>query len=174
MGILMTIIVMGVSGSGKTTVGRRLADALGGSFHDGDDFHPPENVRKMASGEPLSDADRWPWLEAIRSFIQESRAKDTVTVIACSALKKTYRQLLSGNGNDVVWIFLRGDYELIRERMEARSDHFFDADLLQSQFDALEAPGEEEAIVVDVDATPDAIAEEIMEQLPESLVRRRD
>ncbi len=174
MGILMTIIVMGVSGSGKTTVGRRLADALGGSFHDGDDFHPPENVRKMASGQPLTDADRWPWLKAIRSFIEARTREDDVTVIACSALKQSYRDVLSGDEEDLVWIFLRGDYELIRERMEARSDHFFDADLLQSQFDALEAPGEEEAIVVDVDATPDAIAEEIMEQLPESLVRRRD
>ncbi len=170
----MTIIVMGVSGSGKTTVGRRLADALGGSFHDGDDFHPPENVRKMASGQPLTDADRWPWLKAIRSFIEARTREDDVTVIACSALKQSYRDVLSGDEEDLVWIFLRGDYELIRERMEARSDHFFDADLLQSQFDALEAPGEEEAIVVDVDATPDAIAEEIMEQLPESLVRRRD
>ncbi len=169
----MTIIVMGVSGSGKTTVGRRLADALGGSFHDGDDFHPPENVRKMASGQPLTDADRWPWLKAIRSFIEARTREDDVTVIACSALKQSYRDVLSGDEEDLVWIFLRGDYELIRERMEARSDHFFDADLLQSQFDALEAPGEEEAIVVDVDATPDAIVEEIIEQLPEDDIRKR-
>lgn len=168
----MTIIVMGVSGSGKTTVGQRLADALGGTFHDGDDFHPPENVRKMASGEPLNDADRWPWLRAIRSFI-EKRVRDDVTVIACSALKHTYRDLLSGDEDEVVWIFLRGDYELIRERMDTRHDHFFDADLLRSQFDALEAPGDEEAIVVDVDDTPEAIVDEIIEQLPDDRIRKR-
>ena len=168
----MVIIVMGVSGSGKTTIGRRLAERLDGTFHDGDDFHPPANVNKMASGQPLTDADRWPWLRAIRSFIDERRPADPVTVVACSALKQAYRDALMGNGDATVLVYLRGDVDLIQERLETRADHFFDADLLASQFEALEPPAPDDAITVDIDAPPDAIVRTIIRQLPADRLRK--
>jgi len=162
----MVIVLMGVSGSGKTTVGTRLADRLGWTFADGDDFHPPANVEKMSRGEPLTDADRWPWLRAVRDFIAERLEADAPAVVACSALKAAYREVLLEDNDGAELVYLRGDYDLIRDRMEARSDHFFDAELLDSQFEALEPPSAEEAYVVDVDAPPDAIVHTIRDRVP--------
>ena len=162
----MVIVLMGVSGSGKTTVGTRLADRLGWTFADGDDFHPPANVEKMSRGEPLTDADRWPWLRAVRDFIAERLEADAPAVVACSALKAAYREVLLEDNDGAELVYLRGDYDLIRDRMEARSDHFFDAELLDSQFEALEPPSTEEAYVVDVDASPDAIVDTIRDRVP--------
>ena len=164
----MVIILMGVSGSGKTTIGTRLAKTLGWSFADGDEFHPESNVEKMRRGEPLTDEDRWPWLRAIREFIDERLEAQNPVVVACSALKPAYRKVLLEGTDDVHLVYLRGSYDLIRERMEARSDHFFDAELLESQFEALEEPAADEAIIVDIDATPAEIVERICEAVPSS------
>ena len=158
------LVLMGVSGSGKTTVGTQLADALGWPFVDGDDFHPEANVEKMASGQPLTDDDRWPWLRAIRDFIHERLERGEPALVACSALKGAYRDVLL-DGNDGAYIVhLSGSYNLIRERMEARTDHFFDAEMLQSQFDALEVPDAEDVLTVSIDQPPRAIVQEIQER----------
>jgi gluconokinase len=162
----MVIILMGVSGSGKTTIGQRLAERLGWTFADGDAFHPEANVEKMSRGEPLSDEDRWPWLRSIRDFIGDRLADEAPAVVACSALKAAYRDVLLDGNEDAELVFLRGSYDLIRKRMKARTDHFFDADLLNSQFDALEEPSPEEALIVDVEASPTEIAKTICEELP--------
>jgi len=162
----MVIVLMGVSGSGKTTVGTRLAEALGWTFADGDDFHPSANVEKMRRGEPLTDADRWPWLRALRDYIGERLATDAPAVVACSALKAAYREVLLDDNPGAELVYLRGDYALIRERMEARPDHFFDAEMLDSQFEALEEPAPDEALVVDIDAPPDEIVDTIRRRLP--------
>jgi len=161
------VVLMGVSGSGKTTVGRRLANALGWDFFDGDDFHPERNVEKMASGRPLTDADREPWLRAIRDFIHDRLEEGKPAVVACSALKDAYRDVLRDGNEGLRVVYLKGSYDLIRQRMEARTDHFFDADMLQSQFDALEPPDADEVLTVSVDASPDAIVRDIRERLPE-------
>lgn len=158
---------MGVSGSGKTTVGTRLADALGWEFFDGDDFHPAANVEKMAAGEPLTDDDRWPWLRSIRDFIHARVEEEEPAVVACSALKESYRNVLLNDNDGARIVYLQGAYELIRQRLEARTDHFFDAAMLQSQFDALEEPDPDEGLTVSIDRSPDAIAREIRRRLPE-------
>ncbi len=157
---------MGVSGAGKTTVGQRLADALGWDFADGDDFHPDANVEKMRRGVPLTDADRWPWLRAIRAFIEERLATDEPAVVACSALKAAYREVLLDGNDGAQIVYLKGSYALLRRRMEARTDHFFDAEMLDSQFEALEEPGPEAALTVSVDAPPDAIVRTICREMP--------
>jgi gluconokinase len=162
----MVIILMGVSGSGKTTVGTRLADALGWTFADGDDFHPEANVDKMSRGEPLTDADRRPWLRAIRDFIAERLAAGEPAVVACSALKESYRTVLLDGNDGAHLVYLRGSYDLIRRRMAGRSDHFFDAELLDSQFEALEEPSPDDALIVDVDASPPALVRTIRRELP--------
>lgn len=136
----MIVIVMGVSGAGKTAVGKRLAGALGWDFIEGDDYHLPESVAKMQRGVPLTDEDRLPWLDALRDVIENYRTEGRSAVIACSALKQHYRQRLQRGDDDVHFIYLKGPFDLIRKRLQARRDHFFDADLLQSQFDALEEP----------------------------------
>lgn len=162
----MILVLMGVSGSGKTTVGIALAERLGWPFVDGDDFHPPANVDKMARGAPLTDADRWPWLQTVRSFIDERIERGESTIIACSALKQAYRTVLRDGAEDAVrFVYLRGDFDLIRERMRRRKNHFFDADLLASQFDALEPPNSDDAITVDIDQPPDAIVDAIVDEL---------
>jgi len=132
-------IIMGVSGSGKTTIGKALAKALDMPFYDADDFHPPDNVDKMQAGQPLTDADRRPWLEDLAKQIQHWCEKRG-GVLACSALKESYRQLLMSSGVPVQWIYLKGELELIQQRMHARDDHFMPTTLLQSQFDTLEEP----------------------------------
>jgi len=162
----MVIVLMGVSGSGKTTVGTRLADALDWTFADADDFHPEANVDKMRRGEPLTDADRWPWLRAIRDYVRTRLANEDPAVVTCSALKAAYRDVLFDEVDGAELVYLRGSYDLIRKRLEARTDHFFDADMLDSQFEALEPPSDDEALIVDVDASPEAIVDTIRHRLP--------
>ncbi|NBC07815.1 MAG: AAA family ATPase [Bacteroidetes bacterium] len=135
------IYIMGVSGSGKTTVGQALAAATGIAFYDADDFHPPANVEKMQAGQALTDQDRAGWLAAIHQFALEQIERGRSVIIACSALKQRYRQQLSaGIEQNVRWVWLDGSYALIRERMEKRAGHFMPPALLQSQFDTLEPP----------------------------------
>ncbi|WP_286134852.1 gluconokinase [Neptunicoccus cionae] len=159
------IVIMGVSGCGKSTVGAALAKRLGGMFQDGDDFHPGANIRKMSNGEPLTDADRWPWLDRVG---QELGGPDHgCLVMACSALKTAYRDRLRQQaGREVVFVLLQGSQEFIAQRMQARSGHFMPPDLLQSQFDALEAFGPQEtAVTVDIVESVDDIVEQICQGL---------
>ncbi len=135
------VVVMGVSGSGKTTVASLLAGRLGWEFEDGDDFHPAANVEKMQSGSPLTDEDRWPWLAAIAAWIDKVRAEGRHGVVTCSGLKRAYRDVLVGGRPDVRLVYLKGDRELIGRRMAARHGHFMPTSLLDSQFRTLEEPG---------------------------------
>ena len=158
------VVVMGVSGSGKTTIGERLADVLDWPFYDADDFHPEANVEKMQRGEALTDADRMPWLHALRDLIARCLAERTSAVLACSALKASYREILiEGGGEAVVFVYLSGTQKLIKARLAARHGHFFDASLLESQFAALEEP--EDAIVVEIAGEPEALVADIQEAL---------
>lgn len=158
------IIVMGVSGSGKTSIGRSLAEHLGWDFYDADDFHPPENVAKMANGIPLDDSDRAPWLASLHDLISSSLKEDRPGVLACSALKERYRQqLLEGNEN-VQIIYLKGSYDLIWSRMEKRTDHYMKPHMLKSQFDALEEPVN--ALTIDVSMPVDEIVQSTLEHVP--------
>lgn len=154
---------MGVSGSGKSTIGVKLAAATGGEFFDGDDFHPQANIEKMHAGIPLTDEDRLPWLERLRQLIEEQEKKSSPTVIACSALKKTYRLILDPGDTKVKIVFLQGSFSLIAERMENRKNHFMPESLLKSQFDALEQP--EDAITADISQEPDVIVAELRGKL---------
>ena len=154
----MVIVLMGVSGSGKTTIGRGLADALGWKFYDGDDFHPRANVAKMARGEPLDDDDRAPWLESLRDLIRSCLARGESAVLACSALKRSYREYLLIDEN-VGLVYLKGDYELIEERLEGRRGHYMKPKMLDSQFAALEEP--ERGLTVDISLPPEKIIETI-------------
>ena len=152
---------MGVSGSGKTTIGRLLARRTGWVFHDADDYHGADNVQKMRRGIPLTDADRIPWLESLRRHIvAPSLENGEPTILACSALKASYLQRLGAGDPRVRVIYLKGDYRLIRERVQHRAGHFMGADMLASQFEALEEPGN--AVVVDAADSPDVIVDEIM------------
>jgi gluconokinase len=157
------IVLTGVSGSGKTTLGRKLAEKLDWDFYDADDFHLHTNLEKMARGIPLTDEDRWPWLDRLRHLILELIEKDHQAVVACSALKTSYRERLLRDTRHTQLVYLRGDYELIKRRMEARQDHFFEAGMLKSQFEILEEP--RESIIVNIDAQPDVIVEEIIKRL---------
>lgn len=159
----MVLIVMGVSGSGKTTVGRALAAALGWAFADADDHHPPANVAKMRRGEALDDDDRQPWLEALRALIDEHLARREPLVLACSALKQRYRDVLAGGVAPVRFVYLRGSFDVIAERMRHRTDHYMPPSLLESQFAALEEPTD--AIVVDADAPVDEVTARIIDVL---------
>jgi carbohydrate kinase (thermoresistant glucokinase family) len=160
------VIVMGVSGSGKTTVAAMLAGALGVAFLEGDDLHPRANVEKMRSGRPLTDDDRWPWLGAIAARIDEWRAGGKGGVVTCSALKRAYRDVLVGDRPDVRLVYLKGARTLIHERLAMRHEHFMPIGLLDSQFATLEEPGPaERPIVVDVGGSPEQIVDEIIRQL---------
>jgi gluconokinase len=151
MGSPTILVVMGVSGSGKSTVGQPLAERLGWDFEEGDDLHPRANIEKMARGEPLDDADRAPWLEAVRGWIDRELAAGRSGMIACSALKRAYRDRLSQGRPEVRFVYLRGDEPVIRERVEHRRGHFMPPELLHSQFETLEEPTpDERPIVVDV------------------------
>ena len=143
----MIVLMMGVCGSGKTTTGKALAEALGWPFFDGDDFHPESNVAKMAAGQPLTDADRWPWIERIAEAMRGVLDRGGSAVFACSALKSAHRQRMQRAG-DVRVVFLDGDTETIGPRLSARTQHFMPASLLPSQFAALEVP--DDALVVDI------------------------
>ncbi|WP_316177162.1 MULTISPECIES: gluconokinase [unclassified Bradyrhizobium] len=160
------LVIMGVSGSGKSTIGQALGQRLGWRFEDGDSFHPPANVAKMSAGHPLTDEDRWPWLQAIAAEIARCRTAGQHIIIACSALKKAYRDILVGGRNDVRMVYLQGSQELIGERMSHREGHFMPPGLLASQFATLEPPGAaEHPITVSVDAPVAAIVDDIMQQL---------
>jgi len=158
----MVIILMGVSGSGKTTVGRLLSEDLGWKFYEGDDFQPSANVEKMRRGIPLDDADRRPWLELLRELIRNCLERGDSAVLACSALKKSYREFLRIE-NKVVFIYLKGDYEVIQKRLRERLGHFMNPDLLDSQFEALEEP--RAAMCIDVSANPREIVDSIKSRL---------
>jgi gluconokinase len=151
----MIVVVMGVTGAGKTTVGQRLAAALGAAFLDADDYHPPENVAKMRAGTALTDADRQPWLERLNALLREQAARGASVVLACSALKGAYRTTLLAEVPAARLVYLRGGRDRIAARLATRQGHYMDPALLDSQFAALEEPTD--AIVVDVGGAPEAI-----------------
>jgi len=159
----VVIILMGVAGAGKTTLGKRLAQALGWRFVEGDELHPPANVAKMAAGTPLTDEDRAPWLERLREVILDTLARGEDAVVACSALKQRYRRLLTVDPARVRWVYLWAPREVIASRLAQRTGHFMPPSLLDSQFAALEAPGE--ALQVDVTPGPDEVVATIRERL---------
>jgi gluconokinase len=152
----MIVVLMGVSGSGKTAVGELLARALGWPYIDADDYHPPANVEKMRSGHPLTDADRWPWLDRLNELMLAQDAKGQSTVVGCSALRQAYRDRLAKGLTDVRWVHLRGSFELIMSRLETRKHRYMPASLLQSQFDALEAP--QDGLTIDISDPPEVLA----------------
>ena len=158
----MIVVVMGVAGSGKTTIGKMLADAIACPFLEGDSLHSRANVEKMSRGIPLTDADRAPWLSAIHARMVEARDRGHSLVVGCSALKQSYRNVLA-NGLPITWVYLKGSPELIRSRLLHRTSHFMKADMLASQFAALEEPSD--ALVVDVSESPAAIVERILPEL---------
>jgi gluconokinase len=160
------LIVMGVSGSGKSTVASHLAERLGWAFEDGDHFHPASNVAKMSAGHPLDDEDRWPWLQAIADEIGRVCEAGGHVVIACSALKRAYRDVLLRGRDDVRFIFLDGSKALISERLAARKDHFMPPGLLDSQFKTLERPqADERPITVPIDAPVETVVDNIVAHL---------
>jgi carbohydrate kinase (thermoresistant glucokinase family) len=161
------VVAMGVSSSGKTVVGEAIARRLHAPFLDGDDYHPESNIKKMSAGTPLTDADRWPWLERLGKALHEAAAPKGIAVGACSALKRSYRDYLTkAAGEPVVFVYLDGSYELIDSRMKARKNHFMPESLLKSQFATLEPPGPGENFVdVKIDGTPDQIADVALKQL---------
>lgn len=160
---VQVIIVMGVEGSGKTTIGRMLADSLGWQFHDADDFHSPQAKQKMASGIALTDDDRRPWLEALRGLISRHLRDGIRMVLACSALKASYREMLTIDPDKIVFVYLRGDIELIRKRLQERTGHYAGVSLLASQFEALDEP--RDALTVDIADTPGHIVTSIRSAL---------
>jgi gluconokinase len=155
----VVIIVMGVAGAGKTTVGQRLAGALGWPFYDGDDFHPPANIEKMRQGIPLTNTDRDLWLTTLQRVISDRVHRKQSAIVACSALKQAYRDRLHNGLAEVCFVYLNGDYTLIFQRLQARQGHFMPADLLASQFATLEEP--QGVFTVDVAQEPDVIVERI-------------
>jgi carbohydrate kinase (thermoresistant glucokinase family) len=160
------VVVMGVSGSGKSTIGSLLALRLHWEFEDGDWFHPPSNVEKMHRGIPLTDEDRGPWLQAIAAWIDETRRKGGHAVVTCSALKRRYRDILIGDRVDVRLVYLKGDEALIARRIATRHEHFMPQSLLHSQFEALEEPGDDEnPITVSIDAPPREIVARVLSAL---------
>jgi gluconokinase len=161
----VTIIIFGVSGAGKTTVGNLLARELGWHFLEADDFHPAANIEKMRSGHQLTDEDRWPWLERLRQQIERSLAAGQNAVLACSALKRAYRDRLRVS-DEVKFVFLRGDHALVEKQLRSRHGHFMNAALLQSQFDDLEVPQpDENVLTIELGRTPEVIVERIKTKL---------
>ena len=162
VGLLMIIVLMGVTGSGKTTVGRLLAGDLGWAYLDADDFHSEQNIRKMKSGTPLNDDDRRPWLESLRETIQDYLSRNENAVLACSALRESYREFLLLDER-VKFVYLKGDYRMIQERLAERRGHYMDPALLDSQFETLEEPTE--SLRIDASSDPAAIVSIIRNEL---------
>ena len=161
----MVIIIFGVSGAGKTSVGELLARELGWRFYEADDFHSPANIEKMRRGVPLTDDDRWPWLENLRELIKRCIAANENAVLACSALKRVYRNHLRVSA-EVKLVFLRGDYELVAKQLRHRRGHFMNPELLRSQFADLEEPQTEEGVLtIELGRTPRELVEEIKSKL---------
>jgi gluconokinase len=162
MSVTGQFVVMGVSGCGKSSVAEELAKATGGDFLDADDFHPPANKAKMAAGIPLCDEDRWGWLDALNTELRTRSATTTPLFLACSALRRVYRERLSAGLPSLRFLYLQGSKELIRSRMEARSGHFMPPALLDSQFSALEEPTDQEAVVISIDQPLDGVVEGLL------------
>lgn len=160
----MILVLMGVSGSGKTTVGKILAERLGWSFVEGDDFHTPSNIAKLHAGIPLNDDDRAPWLAALEQRIDEARERGESLVLACSALKHRYQAYLRHDRDDIHYVWLEGSEELIRERLKGRKGHFMNPSLLDSQFQTLEPP--DGALRVEIGPPAEDVADEILRRLP--------
>jgi gluconokinase len=161
----MILIAMGVSGAGKTRIGELLAERLHCGFTDGDAFHSEANKKKMHDGIPLTDEDRWPWLRTIRAAIEEKQRAHETAVFTCSSLKRSYRDILRGTDRDVCFVYLKGSFEVLHERLASRTGHFFDPSLLQSQLDTLEEPQQDEAITVSIELAPEQIVDEVVKQM---------
>ena len=160
------VVVMGISGSGKTTIATALAERLGWTFAEADEFHPAANIAKMSAGTPLTDDDRWPWLQAMRDWMGGEARAGRSTVVTCSALKRSYRDLLDGAEGDVRFVHLSGDTELILERMKTRSGHFMPASLLPSQISTLEPLDDgERGLTLENTGTPDEVTTRIVDEL---------
>lgn len=151
---------MGVSGSGKSTVGKLLSDRTGWTFYDADDFHSSEAIKKMSQGIPLTDSDRQPWLEKLKNLIEATFAANQNAILACSALKSDYRKTIQGDYQEITWIYLRGDYNCLLSRLKQRQGHYFNADLLHSQLETLEEPAT--TLTFDVSLSPQAIVKKIL------------
>lgn len=157
----MIIVIMGIAGSGKTTVGELLAEKLHWPFYDADDFHPKSNIDKMRKGFPLKDDDRWPWLQILKNNMAEwNRAGNAI--LACSALKEAYREILNEKVNDVKWVLLNGSRQIVEERITKRAGHFMKAGLIDSQLQILEIP--EYALILDVNQSPEELTGSIIEK----------
>lgn len=157
------LLLMGVAGCGKSTIGQRLSRRLGWEFRDADSFHPPANIEKMSSGTPLTDDDRWPWLDAIAAWIDDHAEAGTPAIVTCSALKRAYRARIVGRRDGIRLVYLKGSKQLISDRMARRKNHFMPTALLESQFATLEEPGPaEKPIVVNVALPPNRLAEQII------------
>ncbi len=157
----MVIMIMGVSGCGKTTLGERSAQRLGLPYYEADGFHPRENIEKMSNGIPLTDEDRWPWLAAIRDSIKQIQGRGDSAVFTCSALKESYRRFLEkGLAEPLKWVYLKGSFETIHGRMASRKDHYFKADMLKSQFAALEEP--DYGLILDIERPLEDKIEEVV------------
>jgi gluconokinase len=164
------IVLMGVAGSGKTTIGEKLAERLGWPYEDADKYHPKANVEKMSAGHPLTDEDRWPWLQAIADEIDRVCKQQGRLVIGCSALKRAYRDVLVHGRDDVRIVYLDGTRELIARRLKARKGHFMPPALLDSQFGTLQPPGpDEHPVTVSIDAPVETIVDDIMRKLGSDL-----
>jgi gluconokinase len=159
----MFYVIMGVSGTGKSTIGKLLSDRTGWDFYDADDFHSPANLDKLNRGIALTDSDRLPWLKELQQLIFRVLDSKKQGILACSALKAQYRQILRGESSEVIFIYLRGDYNCIQKRVQQRTGHFMNPSLLRSQFDTLEEP--QNALTIDVALNPEAMVEEILKRI---------
>lgn len=161
----MIVIAMGVCGTGKTLIGELLSEQLGCEFIDGDTYPSTANKSKMSQGIPLTDEDRFPWLQTIRKAIENKQKLGQTAVFTCSSLKQSYRDILSGADKNVQFVYLKGSYHLLKQRLAERKDHFFDPALLQTQLDTLEEPNPNEAIFIDIRLTPTQIVDQIIQKL---------
>lgn len=170
-----SIILMGVSGCGKSSVGAAVARKLGAKFIDGDDLHPKANIQKMAGGNPLNDDDRAPWLERLNDAAYSLRHKNEVGIIVCSALKRRYRDKLREGNPEMLFLYMKGSFDVILERLKARAGHYMPTELLKTQFDALEEPGADEpdVLCIDIDADFDEVVSRGTEALRQAGVKFR-